>query len=45
MLLLVTVSTAVFHGQEADAAKFPGLQWRLIGPFRAGHGVDEVARG
>ena len=42
MLLLVTVSTAVFNGQEPDAAKFPGLQWRLIGPFRAGR-VTAVA--
>ena len=42
MLLLVTVVTAVFNGQEPDTAKFPGLQWRLIGPFRAGR-VTAVA--
>ena len=41
-ILLVAVSPATFLGEETSTAQFPGLQWRLIGPFRAGR-VTAVA--
>src|SRR5262249_20949405 len=42
MVQLTTVFSFTSKGQEPDSTKLPGLQWRLIGPFRAGR-VTAVA--
>jgi photosystem II stability/assembly factor-like uncharacterized protein len=42
MVLLAIVFAPPSKGQEPDTGRLPGLQWRLIGPFRAGR-VTAVA--
>ena len=42
MSLLNAVSPRMSKAEEPDTTKLPGLQWRLIGPFRAGR-VTAVA--
>ena len=42
MVLLAIVFAPASKGQEPDTGRLPGLQWRLIGPFRAGR-VTAVA--
>ena len=42
MVLLAIFLPPVSKGQEPDTGRLPGLQWRLIGPFRAGR-VTAVA--
>ncbi len=41
-VLLGTAFPPTSKGQEPDTGRLPGLQWRLIGPFRAGR-VTAVA--
>ncbi len=42
VVLLVSVFPSISSAQQPDATPLPGLQWRLIGPFRAGR-VTAVA--
>jgi photosystem II stability/assembly factor-like uncharacterized protein len=43
LALVAAVAASSFsHGQQPDARQFSALQWRLIGPFRAGR-VTSVA--
>src|SRR5438445_12889523 len=41
-MVLAIVFAPASKGQEPDTGRLPGLQWRLIGPFRAGR-VTAVA--
>jgi photosystem II stability/assembly factor-like uncharacterized protein len=44
LLVLLLISLYSSHAQQLDPAAFSGMQWRMIGPFRAGrvNGVTGV---